>query len=305
MDEAASSSGSTRVRSPAAGATVCDVTAIGVWPTESVTGSLAERAYYAVRDRLLTLAIPPGAPIQEDRLCSELGLGRTPVREAIKRLEAEHLVVVYPRRGTFATGIDISDHALVADVRRHLESMAAERAALHHTRADEEALTALRFEIGAATASSAGATGATSTDRDGAGARGSGARGSGVRGSGARGAAGLAAAGRSGVGPAERDALMALDGRLHQAVYRATRNPYLEATLGQYYNLALRLWYVFMDRLDDVAGHVGGHAALVDAVLAGDGAAASRLASEHVEAFERAVLEAELHSDVPTASRLS
>lgn len=263
------------------------VTAIGVWPSEPVTGSLAERAYFAVRDRLLTLAIPPGAPIQEDRLCTELGLGRTPVREAIKRLEAEHLVVVYPRRGTFATEIDIADHALVADVRRHLESMAAERAALHHTRADEEALSALRSEIEAV-------AGVPLVDSR-PGSRGAGGRDAGGRAAGGRGDGGRRGAAARRGDPAERDALMALDGRLHQAVYRSTRNPYLEATLGQYYNLALRLWYVFMDRLDDVAGHVGGHAALVDAVLAGDAPEASRLASEHVEAFERAVLEAELN----------
>lgn len=281
------------MRRPAPGATVSAVTAIGVWPTEPATGSLAERAYFAVRDRLLTLAIPPGAPIQEDRLCSELGLGRTPVREAIKRLEAEHLVVVYPRRGTFATEIDISDHALVADVRWHLESMAAERAALHHTQADEEALSALRSEIEAATGSPLGPG-----DAD---INGLGGRALGGRRPGGRGAGGSGAVGTSRVEPPDRDALMALDGRLHQAVYRATRNPYLEATLGQYYNLALRLWYVFMDRLDDVAGHVGGHAVLVDAILARDAVAASRLASEHVEAFERAVLEAELHTAVPSA----
>ncbi|MDA8062142.1 MAG: GntR family transcriptional regulator [Actinomycetota bacterium] len=236
------------------------MSAVGVWPSEPLTGSLAERAYFAVRDRLLTLAIAPGAPVQEDRLCAELGLGRTPVREAIKRLEAEHLVVVYPRRGTFATEIDISDHALIADVRRHLESMAAERAALHHTGSDAEVLGALRAEIEAAASSRAPR------------------------------ARRLAAP--------DRDALMGLDGRLHQALYHATGNPYLETTLGQYYNLALRLWYAFIDRLDDVAGHVGGHVELVEAVLAGDAATASRLASEHVEAFERAVLEAELHHSV-------
>jgi len=234
---------------------------IGVWPSEATTGSLAEQAYFAVRDRLLTLAIPPGAPIQEDRLCAELGFGRTPVREALKRLEAEHLVVVYPRRGTFATEIDIADHALIADVRRHLEALAAERAAQHMTRADEAALRALRVDV----------------DVDGGGAR------PGPGGDG------------HGAGP-DRDELMRLDGRLHQALYRATHNPYLEATLGQYYNLALRLWYVFIDRLEDVADHVGGHAALLDAVLARDAATAGRLAAEHVERFERAVLAVELQA---------
>lgn len=240
------------------------MSAVGVWPPEPSTGSLAERAYFAVRDRLLTLAIPPGAPIQEDRLCAELGLGRTPVREAIKRLEAEHLVAVYPRRGTFATEIDIADHALIADVRRHLEAMAATRAADQMTRADEAALAALRAEI-------------ESVD-----------------------AGGRSRRPRRAV---DRDELMRLDARLHQTLYRATHNAYLEATLGQYYNLALRLWYVFIDRLEDVAGHVGGHAALVDAVLARDGAAAARIATEHVEDFERAVLDVELQAIPLTPGR--
>ena len=54
-----------------------------------------------LRDRIITLRIPPGAPIDEDALGAELEMGRTPVREAIKRLALENLVTVFPRRGTF------------------------------------------------------------------------------------------------------------------------------------------------------------------------------------------------------------
>lgn len=249
------------------------MSAISVWPAEPTNGSLAERAYFALRDRLLTLAIPPGAALQEERLCAELGLGRTPVREAVKRLEAEHLVVVYPRRGTFATEIDVADHALIADVRRHLEAMAVERACEVMTRADELALSAIREEI-RGVVGQPGTAGPTAVrDRSGGGAE-----------------------------AAERDALMRLDGRLHQALYRATHNSYLEATLGQYYHLALRLWYVFIDRLDDVAEHVGGHVALVDAVLVRDRATATALAAGHVEHFERAVLDVELRA-IPLTPR--
>ena len=43
-----------------------------------------------------------------EQLAAELGIGRTPVREALKRLESDHLVVSYPRRGTFATTVDIT-----------------------------------------------------------------------------------------------------------------------------------------------------------------------------------------------------
>jgi DNA-binding GntR family transcriptional regulator len=90
---------------------------------------LADRAYVELRDRIVTLRIPPGAPIDEDQIGGELEMGRTPVREAIKRLALENLVTVFPRRGTFASEINITDLAYVSDVRTQLESHAAYRAA--------------------------------------------------------------------------------------------------------------------------------------------------------------------------------
>jgi DNA-binding GntR family transcriptional regulator len=90
---------------------------------------LADRAYHELRDRLVTLRIAPGAPIDEDLIGRELKMGRTPVREAIKRLALENLVSVFPRRGTFASEINITDLAHISDVRAHLESHAAYRAA--------------------------------------------------------------------------------------------------------------------------------------------------------------------------------
>ncbi|HEX2588015.1 MAG TPA: GntR family transcriptional regulator [Gaiellales bacterium] len=90
---------------------------------------LSDRAYAALRDRLVALRIPPGAPIDEESLTAELGVGRTPVREAIRRLALEGLVVVYPRRGTFAAAINITSLTDLTDVRTVLEAHAAERAA--------------------------------------------------------------------------------------------------------------------------------------------------------------------------------
>jgi DNA-binding GntR family transcriptional regulator len=90
---------------------------------------LSDRAYAALRDRLVALKIPPGAPIDEEALTGELGVGRTPVREAIRRLALEGLVVVYPRRGTFAAAINITSLTDLTDVRTLLEGHAAERAA--------------------------------------------------------------------------------------------------------------------------------------------------------------------------------
>ncbi len=91
--------------------------------------SLADRAYTAVKDRLIMLDIRPGDPIDDDALAKDLGIGRTPVREALKRLEGDRLVVSYPRRGTFATGVDISDLASISEIRVQLEPLAARRAA--------------------------------------------------------------------------------------------------------------------------------------------------------------------------------
>lgn len=91
--------------------------------------SLADRAYLAIRDRLIMLEIPPGEPIDDDELAASLGVGRTPVREALKRLEVDRLVVSFPRRGTFTTGTDIADLAHISEIRVQLEPLAAGRAA--------------------------------------------------------------------------------------------------------------------------------------------------------------------------------
>lgn len=91
--------------------------------------SMADRAYVAIRDRLIMLDIRPGDPIDDSALAQELGIGRTPVREALKRLEVDRLVVTYARRGTFATGVDIADLAGISEIRAQLEPLAARRAA--------------------------------------------------------------------------------------------------------------------------------------------------------------------------------
>ncbi len=105
------------------------VTAVPLDLDSSATTSLADKAYVAIRDRLIMLVIRPGDPIDDDALAADLGVGRTPVREALKRLEGDRLVVSYPRRGTFATGMDISDLAHISEIRAQLEPLAARRAA--------------------------------------------------------------------------------------------------------------------------------------------------------------------------------
>lgn len=89
----------------------------------------ADRAYEVIRERLVMLDIRPGEPINDDRISTELGFGRSPVREAVKRLERDRLVVAYPRRGTFATAVDLTDLADISEIRKQLEPTAAARAA--------------------------------------------------------------------------------------------------------------------------------------------------------------------------------
>ncbi len=108
---------------------------------------LADRAYEELRDRLVTLQIKPGEPIDEDQLGRELEMGRTPIREAIKRLALENLVTVFPRRGTFAAEINITDLAHITDVRQALEGQAAYRAAERITDAQQAELTQLLDEL--------------------------------------------------------------------------------------------------------------------------------------------------------------
>ncbi|WP_404286895.1 GntR family transcriptional regulator [Glutamicibacter arilaitensis] len=91
--------------------------------------SMAERAYLLLRDRLIMMDIAPGDPINEGQLAEELGIGRTPLREALKRLEVDHLVQSYSRRGTFATRVDITELADITEVRQALEPLAAGKAA--------------------------------------------------------------------------------------------------------------------------------------------------------------------------------
>ncbi|MHC6175254.1 GntR family transcriptional regulator [Glutamicibacter endophyticus] len=97
--------------------------------TAGTETSLADKAYAAIQRKLLFLDIAPGEAIHDAKLAEEFGMGRTPVREALKRLEVDRLVISYPKRGTFATRVEITDLSYISEVRTQLEPMAAARAA--------------------------------------------------------------------------------------------------------------------------------------------------------------------------------
>lgn len=201
--------------------------------------SLAEKAYVAIRRLIVALELGPGSVINERELVEQLGIGRTPVREALRRLAHEGLVEVYPRRGMFVTDVDVRKLAFVSEVRVALEPEAARLAAERATDPERAELQELLDELDAA-----------------------------------------------GV---DDHALMALDERIHRAVYRCARNDLLATTLEQYYVLALRIWTIALDRQHELNDAVQGHRALLEAIHDGDGERAAATMRAHVEDFEQAM----------------
>lgn len=113
-------------------------------PFSENPNSLSYQAYQKIRQKIVTLHLSPGSILDESTLQSELELGRTPIREALKRLEIENLVKILPRRGMFVADINILDLQRLYEVRLTLEPLAANLAAVRgqrvHWHQMEEAL---------------------------------------------------------------------------------------------------------------------------------------------------------------------
>jgi DNA-binding GntR family transcriptional regulator len=90
---------------------------------------LSEQAYHLIKEKIITLDLPPLSVIDEQSLRKDLGLGRTPIREALHRLSAEGLVIIAPRRGMFVADISITDLVKIFEVRMAMEGYCANLAA--------------------------------------------------------------------------------------------------------------------------------------------------------------------------------
>jgi len=201
--------------------------------------SQSELAYQRILERIVRLEMPPGSVVNETQLRAELGIGRTPIREALQRLGRENLVRSIPHRGTFVTDVNITDLARITEVRIVLEAHAARLAAEKLSGADRAAMERVLELVG---------------------------------------------------GPlTDQRELMRLDQVVHRTVYRAARNPFLEATLERYFNLSLRLWYLVLDHGVRLRQAVDEHVELVHAILAGDGDRAETVMRKHVMGFEREI----------------
>lgn len=101
---------------------------------------LREEVYRNLRERILQGSLPPGTRLVEASLAQQLGTSRTPVREAIHRLEQEGLVRPAGRRGVIVAGLDGADVQEIMGLREVLESHAAGLAAIRITGTDLQAL---------------------------------------------------------------------------------------------------------------------------------------------------------------------
>jgi DNA-binding GntR family transcriptional regulator len=83
---------------------------------------LRDNAYQLLKEKIVTLAYKPGSQLMEQDLCAEIGIGRTPVREALQRLSSEKLIKIIPRKGIFVSDINMWELSRLMEARIMLES---------------------------------------------------------------------------------------------------------------------------------------------------------------------------------------
>ena len=102
----------------------------------------ADIAYDAIEAMICTLQLEPGAPVVEADVAQRIGLGRTPVREALLRMVSIGLIVQQPRRGLLVSDIDLADHLDLILTRRVLEGVIAACSARRATAMQRSAIVA-------------------------------------------------------------------------------------------------------------------------------------------------------------------
>jgi DNA-binding GntR family transcriptional regulator len=201
---------------------------------------LSERAYRLIKEKIVRLELAPSELINEQALMEDLGLGRTPIREALLQLAQEDLVNIVPRRGMFVADISITDLQKIFEVRIVLERLCARLAAQRISEEQIARMEAIHRELDA-------------------------------------------------VPPGDIKALMACDTHFHDLLYEAGGNEFLADALHRLYDHSLRLWYLALDRVEDVRGQVDQHVEIVEALKRGDAALAETLTQEHIQQFQREI----------------
>jgi DNA-binding GntR family transcriptional regulator len=105
-----------------------------------------QRAYADIRDRITSLDLAPATQVNEQQLAEDMDLGLPPVREALKLLAHENLIVITPRHGLYVADVNIPDLQQLSEMRLTLEALSARLATERATRDDIAVLEALRQE---------------------------------------------------------------------------------------------------------------------------------------------------------------
>ncbi|NLY54441.1 MAG: GntR family transcriptional regulator [Firmicutes bacterium] len=108
---------------------------------------LREIVFEHLREAIIQGKLRPGERLMETQLAEEMGVSRTPVREAIRKLELEGLVVMIPRRGAYVSDLTVKDVAETFEIRSALEALAAGLAAERISPAESEELDQILVQI--------------------------------------------------------------------------------------------------------------------------------------------------------------
>lgn len=114
------------------------------------TRSLTEKAYQMLVRKITRLELAPGTTLADKVLVQALGIGRTPIREALQRLSAEGLVVHRPNRGMFVTDINVESAQHIYEFRAMIDGQAARLAALRASTEEVQELAAMHRSLAAA-----------------------------------------------------------------------------------------------------------------------------------------------------------
>jgi len=201
---------------------------------------LSEKAYRLIKEKVVTLELPPSAVIDEHILMQELGLGRTPIREALQRLDSEGLVNIVPRRGTFVNDISVTDLQKIFELRVILEGFCARLAAQRITEDELKRMENVLQDL-------------------------------------------------EQLQNGDPQALMSIDKRFHHLLYAAADNEFMTDILDRLYDLSLRLWYLVLNRLDEVRHSIEQHFEVLNALEEGNGARAEAVIQKHILEFQQSI----------------
>ena len=99
-----------------------------------------EQAYNLIEEMIVTMELPPGASVSEATLSAKTGIGRTPIRMALKRLEQQGLITSLPRKGVFIRQLKVEDELAILEIRRPVERMLSCKAARLATQTQRDTL---------------------------------------------------------------------------------------------------------------------------------------------------------------------